>query len=226
MTQHSAKVAALVLAAAIVLATAACSADEQQPGAASPTAGTAVTDRTAATPTTPTATTTTATTATSTSDSRFASETSLRFSYPPGAPTELTEMSWDPITSVSSEETTSQPTEAEPVPQTESVTARIAAFDPATGALSYVNQYLIDPPDTQGYLADDPNDSSEHKAFLSPNADIRFVYSSCTNGGGSLVPSGVACTAQELASAIATPFVASLVLIDDTVVALRQIYQA
>lgn len=226
MTQHSAKVAALVLAAAIVLATAACSADEQQPGAAPPTAGTAVTDRTAATPTTPTATTTPATTATSTSDSRFASETSLRFSYPPGAPTELTEMSWDPITSVSSEETTSQPTEAEPVPQTESVTARIAAFDPATGALSYVNQYLIDPPDTQGYLADDPNDSAEHKAFLSPNADIRFVYSSCTNGGGSLVPIGVACTAQELASAIATPFVASLVLIDDTVVELRQIYQA
>ena len=62
--------------------------------------------------------------------------------------------------------------------------------------------------------------------MLAPNADIRFVYSSCQNGYGDPQPGGVVCTRADLAKAVGSNFVAEIDVMNGSVTAVRQIYQA
>jgi len=106
------------------------------------------------------------------------------------------------------------------------LTVRIAAFDPATGRLRYVKQHLVQASGTQPYLDDDPADPGEHPAVLAPDAEIRFVYSSCQNGYGNPQSGGVVCTRADLAKAVDSDFVAEIDLVNGSVTAVRQLYQA
>ena len=106
------------------------------------------------------------------------------------------------------------------------LTVRLAAFDPATGQLRYVKQHLVRPSDSQPYLDDDPADPTEHQAVLAPDAEIRFVYSSCRNGYGNPQSGGVVCTRADLANAVGSSFVAEIDIVNGSVTAVRQVYQA
>ena len=106
------------------------------------------------------------------------------------------------------------------------LTVRLAGFDPATGQLTYVKQHLVRPSGSQPYLDDDPADLTEHQAVLAPNAEIRFIYSSCQNGYGNPQSGGVVCTRADLAKAIGSNFVADIDVVHGSVTAVRQIYQA
>ncbi len=106
------------------------------------------------------------------------------------------------------------------------LTVRIAAFEPATGQLTYVNQHLVHTSDSQPYLDDDPADPAEHQAVVTPDAEIRFVYSSCQNGHGNPQSGGVGCTRADLARAVGTHFVAEIVVVNGSITSVRQIYQA
>ena len=106
------------------------------------------------------------------------------------------------------------------------MTVRLAGFDPATGQLRYVKQHLVQASGRQPYLDDDPADPTEHLAVLAPDAEIRFVYSSCQNGYGNPQSGGVVCTRADLAKAVGTDFVADIDLVNGSVTAVRQVYQA
>ena len=106
------------------------------------------------------------------------------------------------------------------------VTVRLEGFDPATGQLTYVKQHLVQPSGSQPYLDDDPADLTEHQAVLAPNAEIRFIYSSCQNGYGNPQSGGVVCTRADLAKAIGSNFVADIDVVHGSVTAVRQIYRA
>ena len=106
------------------------------------------------------------------------------------------------------------------------LTVRLAGFDPATGQLTYVKQHLVQPSGSQPYLDDDPADAAQHQAVLAPEAEIRFVYSSCQNGYGNPQSAGVVCTRADLAKAVGSNFVAEIDVVNGSVTAVRQIYQA
>lgn len=106
------------------------------------------------------------------------------------------------------------------------LTVRLAGFDPATGQLTYVKQHLVHSSGSQPYLDDDPADPAEHRAVLAPDAEIRFVYSSCQNGYGNPQSGGVVCTRADLAKAVGSNFVAEIDVVNGSVTAVRQIYQA
>ena len=62
--------------------------------------------------------------------------------------------------------------------------------------------------------------------MLAPDAEIRFVYSSCQNGYGNPQSGGVVCTRADLAKAVGGNFVAEIDVVNGSVTAVRQIYQA